>query len=87
MYVCMNECLRMSPAIDAKIPIFIRNTFEPTHPGTRIFLPPAKADCFYICACIVWYICMYVCMYVCSYIRMYGRAKRSENVRCVGSLL
>lgn len=34
----------MSPAIDAKIPIFIRNTFEPQHEGTRIFLPPAKGQ-------------------------------------------
>ena len=32
----------MSPAIDAKIPIFIRNTFEPENPGTRIFLAPSK---------------------------------------------
>lgn len=29
---------RMAPAIDASIPIYIRNTFEPAHEGTRIFL-------------------------------------------------
>lgn len=34
----------MSPAIDAQIPIYIRNTFEPENPGTRIFLPPAKGE-------------------------------------------
>lgn len=28
----------------AQIPIYIRNTFEPAHPGTRIFLPPAKGQ-------------------------------------------
>lgn len=27
----------MAPAIEAKIPILIRNTFEPTHEGTKIF--------------------------------------------------
>lgn len=34
----------MSPAIDAKIPIFIRNTFEPQHEGTRIYLAPPKGQ-------------------------------------------
>ena len=34
----------MSPAIDAKIPIFIRNTFEPGHEGTRIYLAPPKGQ-------------------------------------------
>ena len=34
----------MNPAILDKIPIFIRNTFEPFHPGTRIYLPPAKGQ-------------------------------------------
>ncbi|MFU8805266.1 MAG: aspartate kinase, partial [Bradymonadaceae bacterium] len=28
----------MTPAVDASIPIFIRNTFNPDHPGTRIHL-------------------------------------------------
>src|SRR5690606_37870219 len=28
----------MAPAVDAEIPIFIRNTFNPTYPGTRIHL-------------------------------------------------
>lgn len=32
----------MAPAIMDNIPIFIRNTFEPNHPGTRIFLPFTK---------------------------------------------
>lgn len=32
----------MFPAVLDKIPIYIRNTFEPEHPGTRIYLPPAK---------------------------------------------
>ncbi|EQC28583.1 hypothetical protein SDRG_13659 [Saprolegnia diclina VS20] len=27
----------MAPAVAESIPIFIRNTFDPTHPGTRIF--------------------------------------------------
>lgn len=35
---------RMFPAIMEKIPIFIRNTFEPEHPGTRIFVSPAKGQ-------------------------------------------
>jgi aspartokinase/homoserine dehydrogenase 1 len=30
----------MAPAVMAKIPIYIRNTFEPQHKGTRIFLSP-----------------------------------------------
>lgn len=30
----------MAPAIMSKIPIYIRNTFDPKHPGTRIFLSP-----------------------------------------------
>lgn len=30
----------MAPAIMSKIPIFIRNTFDPKHPGTRIYLSP-----------------------------------------------
>jgi aspartokinase/homoserine dehydrogenase 1 len=30
----------MAPAVMAKIPIYIRNTFEPHHKGTRIFLSP-----------------------------------------------
>ena len=34
----------MNPAILAKIPIFIRNTFQPEHPGTRIFVPPEKGS-------------------------------------------
>jgi aspartokinase/homoserine dehydrogenase 1 len=34
----------MFPAISDKIPIFIRNTFEADHPGTRIYLPPAKGE-------------------------------------------
>lgn len=34
----------MAPAIDAKIPIFIRNTFEPEHEGTRIYLSPGKGQ-------------------------------------------
>ena len=29
----------MAPAVECGIPIFIRNTFEPNHPGSRIFLP------------------------------------------------
>jgi aspartokinase len=32
----------MEPAIDSKIPIFIRNTFEPQLAGTRIYLPSTK---------------------------------------------
>lgn len=32
----------MSPAIMAGIPIYIRNTFDPTHPGTRIYVAPQK---------------------------------------------
>lgn len=32
----------MAPAIMAQIPIYIRNTFEPEHPGTRIFISPNK---------------------------------------------
>lgn len=34
----------MTPAIDGSIPIYIRNTFEPQHEGTRIYLsvPPEK---------------------------------------------
>ena len=34
----------MFPAVMAQIPIYIRNTFEPEHSGTRIFLPPAKGQ-------------------------------------------
>lgn len=34
----------MAPAIDANIPIYIRNTFEPSHPGTRIYLSPGKGE-------------------------------------------
>ena len=34
----------MFPAILANIPIYIRNTFEPAHPGTRIFRSPAKGQ-------------------------------------------
>jgi aspartokinase/homoserine dehydrogenase 1 len=34
----------MAPAILASIPIFIRNTFEPQHEGTRIYLPPVKGQ-------------------------------------------
>ena len=34
----------MAPAIMSSIPIFIRNTFEPQHPGTRIYLPPVKGQ-------------------------------------------
>ena len=34
----------MSPAILAQIPIYIRNTFEPQHPGTRIYLAPEKGQ-------------------------------------------
>ena len=34
----------MAPAIMASIPIYIRNTFEPEHAGTRIYLPPAKGQ-------------------------------------------
>lgn len=32
----------MSPAIMSQIPIYIRNTFEPEHPGTRIFVADQK---------------------------------------------
>lgn len=32
-------CCRMEPAIESKIPIYIRNTFEPKLAGTRIYLP------------------------------------------------
>eukprot|EP01040_Poterioochromonas_malhamensis_P013267 gene13267-14571_t len=34
----------MAPAIMSKIPIYIRNTFEPEHEGTRIYLPPEKGQ-------------------------------------------
>jgi len=34
----------MAPAIMNKIPIYIRNTFEPDHPGTRIFKAPQKGQ-------------------------------------------
>lgn len=34
----------MAPAIMDTIPIFIRNTFEPQHEGTRIYLPPSKGE-------------------------------------------
>jgi len=34
----------MAPAIMASIPIFIRNTFEPEHAGTKIYLPPVKGQ-------------------------------------------
>lgn len=34
----------MTPAITDAIPIYIRNTFEPNHPGTRIFTSPAKGE-------------------------------------------
>eukprot|EP01035_Chromulina_nebulosa_P021211 gene21211-27476_t len=34
----------MAPAILDKIPIYIRNTFAPSHPGTKIFLPPIKGQ-------------------------------------------
>lgn len=33
----------MAPAITDSIPIYIRNTFEPEHAGTRIYLPPNKS--------------------------------------------
>lgn len=32
----------MSPAILSKIPIYIKNTFDPNHEGTRIYLSPEK---------------------------------------------
>jgi aspartokinase len=32
----------MEPAIESRIPIFIRNTFEPQLAGTRIYLPSTK---------------------------------------------
>ena len=32
----------MAPAITDQIPIYIRNTFEPSHQGTRIYEPPVK---------------------------------------------
>lgn len=34
----------MHPAILDSIPIYIRNTFEPNHPGTRIYVSPAKGQ-------------------------------------------
>ena len=34
----------MAPAIMSSIPIYIRNTFEPQHPGTRIYLPPERGQ-------------------------------------------
>lgn len=34
----------MNPAISDNIPIYIRNTFEPEHPGTRIFTSPPKGE-------------------------------------------
>lgn len=34
----------MAPAITNNIPIYIRNTFEPEHKGTRISLPPVKGQ-------------------------------------------
>ena len=32
----------MTPAVADSIPIFIRNTFNPTYPGTRIFVSSAS---------------------------------------------
>eukprot|EP01038_Epipyxis_sp_PR26KG_P012220 gene12220-16370_t len=34
----------MAPAIIDKIPIYIRNTFEPSHSGTRIYLAPTSTS-------------------------------------------
>eukprot|EP01041_Mallomonas_annulata_P005902 gene5902-11914_t len=34
----------MAPAILAQIPIYIRNTFEPSHHGTRIYAPSVKGS-------------------------------------------
>ena len=32
----------MAPAVEKSIPIFIRNTFLPSHPGTKIFTSEYK---------------------------------------------
>lgn len=42
--VVSSLCCSMEPAIESKIPIYIRNTFEPKLAGTRIYLP-TKVSC------------------------------------------
>jgi aspartokinase len=45
----------MEPAIESKIPIFIRNTFEPQLAGTRIYLPSTKVAVIHTslrCVCV-----------------------------------
>mgnify|MGYP003710171491 CR=1 FL=1 len=38
----------MEPAIELKIPIYIRNTFEPHLSGTRIYLPTKVCKQYFI---------------------------------------